>query len=308
MSYYRTLGDVVNYAFLVLNVVITSIAMLGLPDASAYDSWWTENGFCVNQAPPDPATGRRLHLHLDTEILCCLVLVTSAIVTHLFLQKSKSTKTSPLNSSSSSNQQLLLLRMQGGVLANAAHGLGHLFVYYSPGPPPAISLHWKDDPMALANIIMLLCFWVGVLRAVVLSISHYGTAVMLAVAILTAQYLLNVPPNLSFTFSQSVIFLAGSIDQLILVRQRQQRQQQPTRKPQQQSSKGEDDNFCYALIALSFLPNMFLYALEMTYCTKILAPIGGHAIYDTYLSVQPFLLYFAVQLHETNTARKLKKR
>jgi len=260
---YRHIGDVLNYSSIALNLGMTAMAMLGLPSRSAYDSWWTANGFCVNEADSRS---------FDTEVLCCLVLVTSAVTTQLFLNQLLKNK-----SNQSSLDPQLQSKLEGSVLANAAHGIGHLFVYFSPGPPPPILL--EKDPLAVANIVMLICFWVGVLRAVVLSIPNNSAAFFLAVIILTAQYLLKVPPNFSFTYSQSIILLAGSADQLFLPRERR-------------------GSFVYALIAATYLPTLFLYGLEMTQCSGILAPIGGHGVYDTYLACLPFFLYFAVKQHE----------
>ena len=72
-------------------------------------------------------------------------------------------------------------------------------------------------------------------------------------------------------------------------------------------SANEEGGICkeyvYFAYALYHLPLQILYATEMFICqTIILANLGGHFVYDLYLSVIPFVLYYVIGGEE-----KLKK-
>jgi hypothetical protein len=173
--------------------------------------------------------------------------------------------------------------MNGSIFANAAHGGGHLFLFLLGGPPPALEL--EPTPAAIGNLIMLVCFWYGVLKNIVVSFSSRA-ALIASVVVLTIQYLLDVPGKLSFTFSQSVILFAGALDQLLL----------------------KEKGFTYLASATTYFPILFLCAVEMTNCQNLLAPyFGGHGVYDFYLAVLPFLHYGVVRAYDdSHRASKLK--
>ena len=99
----------------------------------------------------------------------------------------------------------------------------------------------------------------------------------MSAAVLIIQYMLDVPPNLAFTYSQAVILSAGSFDQLI-------------RRDEYAKS-----GCLYFAYALYHLPLQILYAMEMFICqNSILANLGGHFVYDLYLSIIPFVLYYVI--------------
>ena len=57
-----------------INVGLTSVAMLGLPSRESYDPWWTSNGFCVVEGGASS---------IPTELLCFLSLSSSAVAAYL---------------------------------------------------------------------------------------------------------------------------------------------------------------------------------------------------------------------------------
>ena len=179
-------GQIAHYVALLLNVVLTSVAMIGLPNRSAYDSWWTSDGFCVIEGNEVP-----------TEILCFFSLTASAVSMYFF----SGHHDTHLKESS----PLLLQRMKASTFGNFAHGFGHMFLWFMGKSPP---LELSLQPAALANILMLMMFWVGTLRKTT------NNAAAAAVAVLGIQWMLGVPPELAFTYSQSIILLATSLDQL----------------------------------------------------------------------------------------------
>jgi len=248
-------GEIAHYVALVLNITMTSAAMIGWPSKSAYDSWWTPHGFCVVE---DNAT-------IPTEFLCFFSLTSSAVIAFVLSKRKKRLK---------DENPLLMERIQSSVFANAAHGFGHAFLWFMgfAAPPLEISL----QPAAVANIIMLVSFWVGTLRNVVgLPIKHAAT---MSIFVLTVQYHLRVPPELAFTYSQSIILLGGSLDQL-----------------RRKDDYSKNNGFLFFTTSLYTLPLLVLYYLEMFWCSSsFLSKFGGHAIYDLYLSLVPFALYYAV--------------
>jgi len=261
-------GEIAHYAALLLNVVLTSVAMLGLPNRSAYDSWWTSNGFCVVEGNEVP-----------TEVLCFLSLAASAVSMYFF----SGHHATYLKESS----PLLLQRMRASIFGNFAHGFGHVFLWFM-GASPRLEL--SLEPAALANILMLMMFWVGTLRALVDLPTNNAAAA--AVAVLGIQWMLGVPPELAFTYSQSIILLATSLNQL--------------RKKNEYLSG--DDSFLYFVFALYQLPLFSLYYLEMFSCSdSVLSKLGGHTVYDAYLAIAPFGIYYAVNAMKNDSMMEKKK-
>lgn len=256
-------GELAHYLSLFLNISMTSVAMLGWPDRVAYDPWWTSNGFCIVNGG---ATA------IPTEWLCFFSLASSAIAGFILSKNSSKTL--------KDENPLLTERLQSFIFANFSHGFGHAFIWLMGAGGSAIELSLR--PAALANLIMLLSFWVGTLRVIVrLSTNH---AAMMSIMVLTAQYLLRVPPELAFTYSQSIILLSGSLDQL-------------RRKEDYYS---ENNSFLFFANALYYLPLFPLYYFEMFSCSNsLLAYLGGHTVYDLYLALAPFALHYAVLNIET---------
>ena len=169
----------------------------------------------------------------------------------------------------------------------------------------------------MANILVLTMFWVGVLRNVVGLPTNHAAAMTFVV--LVAQYMLSVPSELAFTYSQSskiylsvhlisslhilhlhiqtyiflfsihreVILLMGSLGQL-------------RRKDDYLKTKGGHGAHLFFVYSLQLLPLFFLFPLEMFLCKSHLSGLGGHAIYDLYLSLAPFMIYYAVTAKENN--------
>jgi len=261
-------GEIAHYVALLLNVILTSVAMLGLPNRSAYDSWWRSDGFCVVEGNEVP-----------TEIICFFSLTASAVSLYFFSghHGTQLKESSPL----------LLQRLQAYTFGNFAHGFGHIFLWFMGASPP---LEISLQPAALANILMLMMFWVGTLRSVVLLPTN--NAAVAAVAILGIQWMLGVPPELAFTYSQSVILLANSLDQL--------------RKKNDYLNGG--DGFFFFGVALYHLPLFPMYYLEMFSCSdSVLSKLGGHAVYDVYVGIAPFGLYYAVNAMKNNSMMTKKK-
>ena len=249
------LGDTFACVGLLLNVGLTGIILLS-PEATT-DDWWRRVGFCVDY---------REERIVDTEVLCAIVLCASAIVASLWYYPQYSvTKTTKPKS------QLLHDRIVGGIFSNLSHGLGHLFVYALDGPPPPVDISWSVS--GLGYCVVLLFFFMGAFCATVPSIP-YPIAAILAVVVIFVQYLINVPPELAFTYSQSAILLASSIGLLLSSKE----------------IKGDEASH-YPWVCASLLPLFGFFALESTQCQSIMVEyFGGHVLYDLYLAALPLFV------------------
>lgn len=266
---FEWMGDRLNALAFIINLVMTSAAMLRVPKG-AYDESWLKVGFCVDQ---------REDRTMDTGILCFVTLTLGAVGLFFFYQKKKLSMT---------NNKLLQHRMEGTIFSNLSHGFGHLFLQYTDGMVPPLEFSFQLH--AMAWILVLIFFFFGVFRAVTVSVSN-KQAFMMAVTAILVQKILDVPPELSFTYSQAVIFAALFIDQLLL----------PSRDKQ---------GFTYLANALYFFPLFGFYYLESTRCSTLVKYRGlpGHALYDFYLAAAPFLFYYAIQHHEgSRNISKVKK-
>lgn len=257
-SFYRGLGDATNILSIVVNLALTIGVMTG-SSLVGYDKQWLQRGFCVRQDHP-----------VATESLCFLFLVGAAIAAQLYLQGKKM------------NPQLDS-KIKGAIFSNLAHGGGHLFLYLIGGQVPKVD--FTLSPEGIGYVFVLLFFWTGTLKAVMISVST-AQSLALAVAAIGLQYLLDVPAELSFTYTQSLLLMAGSLDQLNLPR--------------------DEKSFTYLLVAASYLPLFAFFITESTQCSEFFADWGGHALYDLYLAMLPFGLYFTVSQHEKSTPLKAK--
>jgi len=183
---YIAAGEIIHYLAILINTILTSytllLAIANKPNTFAYyDLWWTSYGFCVVDTLP-------------TELLCFLSLTASAIGQFILCNR--------LQSGGIYVDPLLISRLESAVFANAAHGFGHIFMYLMGGNTGTY-IELSLDPLAVTNICMLSMFWIGTLRSVAnLKTTH---ATLMSTAVLTIQYMLDVPPNLAFTYSQAVI-------------------------------------------------------------------------------------------------------
>ena len=83
---------------------------------------------------------------------------------------------------------LLLERLRAAVFANASHGFGHVFLWFMGSAGSEVELSLR--PEAVANLLVLLAFWVGTLRLVVAASTR--NAAYISILVLAAQYQLRV--------------------------------------------------------------------------------------------------------------------
>ena len=217
---FASTGNTLNFIAIGANLVLTALGMLQLPSKDAFDSWWTDSGFCISQQPD------RL---IDTEVLCSILLIGSALVAYQFaIWKQGILHDNPQ----------LKAKITGGAFGNFAHGGGHLLLYVLGVAPPAMNFEWSLD--GIGNAVMTLLFFTGVFRATLVSLSLRHAMIVAALAI-AAQFCLNVPSRLVFTYSQAVIIVAGSIDQMLL----------------------KEKGLTYTIVAASYMPLLILSLIHI---------------------------------------------
>lgn len=284
-------GKFLHGLSLILNIAVTAAVMLewSPPPTTTtyyYDTLWKQQGYC------------NVDFAGTSSVMCCaIVLMTSGLglgvwatklspgdddsdaVCAAFQEKNNNTKQQqqqPSNKSLTTATKAALQRqLQMVSFANLAHGFGHLVLHFLPGNavPPIELFVWRAD--AIAYIVVLAIFWPPVLMQVMPNITSVKTAILLSIVVLAVQVVLDVPPHLSFTYSQSVILFCQSLYQCLL---------RPKIRAQY------DEAMTYLAFALYYLPLFPLMWLETTQCQHLLAQYGGHFVYDAYLAVVPFVL------------------
>ena len=258
------IGNSAHILAIALNIVVSAAVILGLPSKETFDDTWRERGQClVNHGP------------IDTTTICCIFLCSSAV--GLFQLSKKLSK--------DKNNKQLASRLQKMGESNLSHGLGHEFVHFY-GSIPRVELSLRPD--ALGYLLVLLTFWPTTLRAVAsrLSTLKIVLATMLVVGL---QAAIDIEPHLQFSFTQAIILLFQSVDQLTLAKE-----------------KKSELPFSYLIFAVYHLPLFAFMWLEVTHCSGHLAAFGGHAIYDFYLSIGPFVMANLVKKYEVNIGMKKK--
>eukprot|EP00563_Minutocellus_polymorphus_P017960 CAMPEP_0197715692 /NCGR_PEP_ID=MMETSP1434-20131217/800_1 /TAXON_ID=265543 /ORGANISM="Minutocellus polymorphus, Strain CCMP3303" /LENGTH=283 /DNA_ID=CAMNT_0043299885 /DNA_START=42 /DNA_END=893 /DNA_ORIENTATION=+ len=267
------IGNGAHILAIALNVLVTSAVILQLPSKEIFDETWREQGQCLVSHGP-----------IDTTTICGIMLCSSAL--GLFLLSKKLSK----NGANNKNNEQLASRLQKMGESNLSHGLGHEFIHFY-GSIPRVEISLRPD--ALGYLLVLLVFWPTTLRALV---SRFSTRsiVLATILIVGFQAAIDIEPHLQFSFTQAIILMLQSLDQLTLPKQ-----------------KKSELPLSYLIFAVYHLPLFAFMWLEVTRCSEWVAAFGGHAIYDFYLSIGPFVMANVLQKYEfspnTCTENKGKK-
>eukprot|EP00568_Trieres_chinensis_P017967 CAMPEP_0183324566 /NCGR_PEP_ID=MMETSP0160_2-20130417/77368_1 /TAXON_ID=2839 ORGANISM="Odontella Sinensis, Strain Grunow 1884" /NCGR_SAMPLE_ID=MMETSP0160_2 /ASSEMBLY_ACC=CAM_ASM_000250 /LENGTH=209 /DNA_ID=CAMNT_0025492167 /DNA_START=65 /DNA_END=690 /DNA_ORIENTATION=+ len=184
-------GDSVHYLSIALNVLITAAILLELPSKETFDDSWRSKGQCFSE------TG------LDTSLTCAALLTTSSIAL-LSLHESRGKRW---------KNRLLAERSRAMAISNLTHGLGHGFIYLVGGAIPPTELVWRAD--AVAYLLVLVAFWPTVLMATMRQVTP-RQAICVGLVVVAVQVAVDVPTHLQFSYTQAIILLLTSVDQLAL--------------------------------------------------------------------------------------------
>jgi hypothetical protein len=219
-----TIGDVAHYATLVnmlFFAVTVALYMKGDGNSNSkfvadstnttnsvlvLDATWKEQGFCVAHADEPFYTSHDVCLYVDT--------IAAALLTVLYFTLR--------NKPGMSNANPLL---SSGIPGVFGHGVGHGFLAYSLrsgtmttenagllGYEVMRNMYAADGLLTTATTqLPLTFFWLTLIKA---SLPNKSLVTVLAVAVLAQFLQLFVPGQLGFTYVQTVLLLAFSLNQI----------------------------------------------------------------------------------------------
>jgi len=315
-SWAVTIGDVSNWASMVLNVVVTSAVLLNFPSYDTFDDSWRQNGQCYtthrlmsgssgSTAETNTTTNNNddddnnnnenafvssLSIEIDTSVLCCLFLCGSAIAVlarWYYATKGTVTATMEISSSSSSLNEQLQRRLPKLAEANISHGLGHYFIHLIGGSIPHVR-PWSLEPADVGYTFVLVGFYPLTLRSVMPRLPM-SAAVVVGLAMVVFQGAIDIEPYSQFSFAQGVILLVQSVDLLTM--------------PKHDKVANP---WTYLALAVYYIPLFPMLWIETTQCSSWVAAFGGHAIYDFYLSAASLAMAFVMpHLEHASSAASL---
>jgi len=243
------------------------------PEANVFDSSWRENGFCVTNVDVPYWNSHDACLYFDTVAGIVLAVV------YWFL-------------SSAPGMELANGQMKMGIPGIVAHGLGHGAV----GAAMRTGQGLPDDPYEtgfatyrnmestalLASQVTNVVFWLCLLKASMPNVKN-GWIVLASAASIAAQ--LFVPQIFGFTYVQTVLMIAFSVNQLL--------------------RDVSEKDFHYALYpAMVGFPLTLIGWMESTQCTSFVKDsLYGHLAYDGYIPLSMLGWYLACYLKASAAAK-----
>ena len=299
------IGDISNCVSIVLNVAVTVAVLFNFPSYDTFDDSWRQNGQCytthqlmsgisgrtaetntttttttttTNDNSNDGTVLLPFTIEIETSVLCCLFLcgsATAVLVRWYYATKGTKSAASSTQSSSSLLNEQLQQRLPKLAEANISHGLGHYFIHQIGGSIPHVR-PWSLRPADIGYTLVLVGFFPLTLRSVMPRLPM-SVAVVVGLAIVIFQGAIDIEPYLQFSFAQGVILLVQSVDLLTM------------------PMKDKVANpLTYLATALYYIPVFPMLWLETTHCTDWVAAVGGHAIYDFYLSAASLAMAFVM--------------
>jgi hypothetical protein len=295
-------GDMAHYAILVNTVLFAGTVALymnvddnGVDSSSMMkanvtnhptnilDDVWKEQGFCVAHADEPYFTSHDVCLYADVAAAAIL-----AVVYYMLHRTPGMELANPL--------------LATGIPGIIGHGIGHgaLAAGNRSGVVAAddaartgmeiLTKLWQTDDnqmkAILTQIVPLTFFWITLIKA---SLPNVKT-VTVAVVVMAAQFFqLLVPNQFGFTYVQTVLMLAFSLNQL--------------NRPVQEK------DFSYAMYAAVVgLPVTMVGWMESTQCSAfVMDYLYGHVVYDVYIPCSMLVWYLtcyhrAVRANETSSS------
>mmetsp|Transcript_11817 Transcript_11817/g.21842 ORF Transcript_11817/g.21842 Transcript_11817/m.21842 type:complete len:294 (+) Transcript_11817:138-1019(+) len=277
---YRRRGDIV-YGVTLLNTLVFCVCVMFFKDnTSLFDSVWAKDGFCISNPTVPFWSSHDLCLYAD------LFLAAVCGVAYFILHNVEGMK--PAN-------DFVFI----GIFGVVAHGLGH-------GGLGAILRDEKQQEILDLDVPFLsaiydkpwaaflwelfsvqgsyLIFWLFLLKA---SMPQTSMRVTLPLSVVSWLSALSVKPSFQFTFVQTILLIAFSLNQLC--------------------RKKEDKGFAYSLYGLivSF-PLVIVGWIESTMCSSTIIHVGGHLCYDAYIPLSMLAFYLTCYVYRTSETAKLK--
>ena len=277
---YARMGDAM-YALCLLNTVAFCTSVIFFKDSHHFDSVWAKDGFCISN--PTTMHWNSHHLCLYTDV----VLASLFGILYFFLHKSDGME--------AANEFVFY-----GIFGVIAHGLGHggladgLFDEEKNNDDNSImsTIHTKESWAVVLNELFsssnvgLLVFWIGLLKASMPKTPFKGIMVL---SILSFFGNLSVAPSFAFTYVQTVLLLAFSLNQIV--------------RPK------EEKGFAYLMYGIIVsLPLGLVGWLESTHCQSFVIHYGGHLLYDAYIPLSMAAFYLICYHNKENDVVKISKK
>jgi hypothetical protein len=255
MTDWKKIGDVAHLMCLA-NAAAFAYSVVMHSSSAVFDPVWRPEGFCVSNRDVPFWNSHDLCLYVDT-----IGAIVSGII-YFFLKDSPGM--APANE-----------LVKFNILGIFAHGLGHAGISKAmrDGVVPESGLL---DVLGNASSLDLLkqvgsfiFFWVFLLKATMPTSSF---KIVVPMAIVSSIMGAIVPGQFGFTYTQTVLLFAFSLNQLM--------------RP------SEEKTVEYARYPLMVgVPLSFIAWIESTQCSKFVMGIGGHLIYDAYIPISVIFFY-----------------
>jgi len=164
------------------------------------------------------------------------------------------------------------------------HGIGHGFV--AKGIRQDEDHNQEPDSSNVGSITFNMIFWFVMLRA---CLTNGSTKINVPLTIpITLVHTMYLPLQFRFTYVQTILFLTFSLNEML--------------KPV------HEKNMEYALFPLIVgLPLLLVGWIESTQCSNFVMSMGGHLIYDAYISVSVICFHLVCWGINRSSKPKIKK-
>ena len=268
------MGDMGHLA-VCLNAAAFAYMVIFERESGMFDPLWTKDGFCVSNSEVPYWNSHDLCLYFDT---------LGALILGLVYWK--------LHGMPGMEEPNTAVKVN--VFGVFFHGIGHGglgkamregMMFNAEEDVPLTEKLLSQTPSQLATTLgSLVLFWIFLMKAAVPKVSWKMSIPM---SIVAAFFGAVVPEYLGFTYTQTVLLFAASLNHVT-------------------KSAAEKKDISYGLFPLMVaLPLVLIGWVESTNCNKII-DFGGHLLYDAYI---PFsvLIYYFVCYHMAQSQEKKSK-
>ena len=280
-SSFTSLGDSAHAVTLVSTLAFTYMAgrYMNDPNDTFFDASWKRDGFCVAHAEVEYWNSHDVCLYVDVAMSALLGLV------YLALKKTPGME----------EANTVLFTSIPGILG---HGIGHGAVgkqirelgmdAVSAGNMTLTSFLSDNTSMEIAKMFgFFLVFWAGLLKA---SMNNIKTKYLIPCILVSMVGQTLVPGNFGFTYVQTILLLAFSINQML--------------RP------SSEKDYLYATYPLFVgLPLTFVGWMESTQCSNFVRDyMYGHVVYDAFIPIAILTWYLVCYARVQGTEdQKLSK-
>mmetsp|Transcript_8059 Transcript_8059/g.11610 ORF Transcript_8059/g.11610 Transcript_8059/m.11610 type:complete len:296 (-) Transcript_8059:544-1431(-) len=272
----KQIGNMAHIAILANTAIFACAVVLNSKKGSVlFDDIWIPDGFCVSNKDVPYWNSHDLCLYFDT--------IGSIVTGILYLMLKDVPGMGPAND-----------LVKFNVFGIFAHGLAHGSISQAirdgtlPENTSALLDEMANDWTALEafkRLAPLLIFWMGLLKA---SMPATSLKIITPLTVVTTILNMLVPAQFAFTFVQTILLFAFSLNQLM--------------RPL------EEKTVAYARYPLYVgLPLSFIGWLESTQCENFVIKYGGHLLYDAYIPLAMITFYVVCYMDAKTQAEKKVK-